>query len=87
MKVGLNESTSSTTIAMVACCAHHVADALPILGLTAAATFLANYKTAFLAAGLATNLIGISVMAAILLRARAQAAVQLGIPIFGLNDA
>src|SRR3990170_5961359 len=32
---------TTSTIAMVACCAHHVADVLPILGLTAAATFLA----------------------------------------------
>jgi hypothetical protein len=45
---------ATSTIAMVACCAHHVADVLPILGLTAAATFLAEYKTPFMVVGLPT---------------------------------
>jgi len=84
---GMGAGGTTSMIAMVACCAHHVADALPILGLTAAATFLANYKTAFMAAGLATNLIGISVMVVILLKARRQAATQLVNPSFGLGDA
>lgn len=48
-----------STVAMVACCAHHVADVLPLVGLTAAATFLANWKIPFMIVGLATNLIGI----------------------------
>lgn len=61
---------ATSTVAMVACCVHHVADALPILGLTAAATFLAKYQTAFLAAGLATNLLGIGVILRIILRER-----------------
>jgi hypothetical protein len=51
-----------STAAMVACCAHHVADVLPILGLSAAAAFLAQWKVPFLAVGLVTNLIGIAVM-------------------------
>lgn len=51
-----------STVAMVACCAHHVADVLPLVGLTAAATFLANWKTLFMIVGLLTNLIGIVVM-------------------------
>jgi|GEM_PF-421647 len=63
----------TSTMAMVACCAHHVTDVLPILGLTAAATFLAEYQTAFMLAGLGTTLIGILVMLAILLRERRKA--------------
>jgi len=51
-----------STVAMVACCAHHVADVLPLVGLTAAATFLANWKTPFMVVGLLTNLLGIVVM-------------------------
>lgn len=66
--VGAGGTTS--TVAMVACCAHHAADVLPILGLTAAATFLAQYQTAFMAAGLTANLIGIAVILRILLRER-----------------
>jgi hypothetical protein len=41
-------SGGMSTAAMVACCAHHVTDVLPILGLTAAATFLAQYRVAFM---------------------------------------
>src|SRR3972149_3972010 len=55
-----------STAAMVACCAHHVADVLPILGLSAAAAFLAQWKVPFLPVGLLTNLVGIAIM----LRAR-----------------
>jgi len=61
---------TTSTLAMVACCAHHAADVLPILGLTAAATFLAQYRTAFMVVGLVSNLIGIAVILRTLLRAR-----------------
>lgn len=56
--------------AMVACCAHHLTDVLPLIGLTAAATFLAEYRLAFMLMGLGTTIIGIIVMLAILLRER-----------------
>lgn len=62
-----------STVAMVACCAHHVTDVLPILGLTAAATFLADYRIAFMLVGLGTTLLGIFVMVVILWKARRQA--------------
>ena len=64
---------TTSTVSMVACCAHHVADVLPILGLTAAATFLAQYRTAFMLVGLGTTLLGIAVMLLIVIRARRQA--------------
>jgi hypothetical protein len=64
---------TTSTIAMVACCVHHVSDVLPILGLTAAATFLAQYRIAFMLVGLGTTLIGIAVMLVILFRARRDA--------------
>lgn len=64
---------ATSIVAMVACCAHHVTDVLPILGLTAAAAFLAEYQTAFMLAGLGTTLIGIVVMLAILFRERRKA--------------
>jgi hypothetical protein len=65
-----------STAAMVACCVHHVSDVLPLVGLSAAATFLANWKVPFMIAGLATNLIGITLMLAALMRARQRWAVQ-----------
>lgn len=66
--MGVGGSTS--TLAMVACCAHHVTDVLPILGLTAAATFLAKYRLAFMIVGLGTNVLGIATMLFILIRER-----------------
>jgi hypothetical protein len=59
--------------AMVACCAHHVTDLLPLVGLTAAATFLAEYRVAFMLIGLGTTVAGIGVMLWILLRERRKA--------------
>ena len=69
--VGVGGATS--TVAMVACCAHHVTEALPILGFTAAATFLAEYRTLFMLVGLGTTLAGIIVMLFILFRERRKA--------------
>ncbi len=69
--MGAGGATSS--LAMVACCAHHVSDVLPILGLTAAAAFLARYQTLFMLIGLGTTLLGIVVMLVILFRERRKA--------------
>ena len=60
MMMGAGGGTS--TAAMVACCAHHVADVLPLLGLSAAASFLAAYKIPFMLIGLAMNVTGIAVI-------------------------
>src|SRR5574341_519015 len=61
---------ATSTAAMVACCAHHVTDVLPLLGLSAAATFLAEYRIPFMLVGLVTNLIGIGVIGFLILRQR-----------------
>lgn len=68
LSMGAGGTTS--TLAMAACCAHHVTDVLPVLGLTAAATFLAKYQTAFMAVGLVTNITGIGVITAVMIRER-----------------
>jgi hypothetical protein len=47
---------------MVACCMHHIADFLPILGISAASLFLIKYQLVFLAIGVASNLVGITIM-------------------------
>ncbi len=64
--VGASGTTS--TIAMVACCLHHVTDVLPIIGLTAAATFLAKYRLAFMVFGLGATFLGIGYMLLLLFR-------------------
>jgi hypothetical protein len=64
--MGASGGTSAAT--MVACCIHHVTDVLPILGLSAAASFLTRYQRPFMFVGLAMNLIGIGVMLFVLYR-------------------
>ena len=53
-------STGTSTAAMLACCAHHLADALPLIGLSGAAVFLNDFKEPILWAGLAMNGLGIA---------------------------
>ncbi len=72
-------SGGMSTIAMVACCAHHATDVLPILGLTAAATFLAQYRIAFMFVGLGMTLVGIVFMLVILFRERRKAVHRLNL--------
>jgi hypothetical protein len=62
-----------STAAMVACCLHHAAEVLPLLGLTAAAAFLAEWKVPFMLVGLATNGLGIGVMLRQVFKARRHA--------------
>ena len=66
----LGTSGGTSVTAMVACCIHHVTDVLPILGLSAAASFLTRYQRPFMLIGLAMNLIGIGTMLFVLYRER-----------------
>ena len=66
--MGASSGTSVTS--MVACCLHHVTDVLPILGLSAAATYLTRYQRPFMLVSLGLNLIGIIIMLVILYRER-----------------
>ena len=62
--------TATSSISMVACCAHHIADVLPILGLSGLAVFLVEFRTPLMLLGIATNLVGIAVLLRQLLRIR-----------------
>ena len=66
----MGASGGTSAIAMVACCIHHVTDVLPILGLSAAASFLTRFQRPFMLIGLAMNLIGIGLMLFVLYRER-----------------
>jgi copper chaperone CopZ len=59
---GVAASTGTSTAAMLACCAHHLTDILPILGISGAAVFLNLYKTPLLWLGIAMNVVGITYM-------------------------
>ncbi|MDP1877466.1 MAG: hypothetical protein Q8M17_07920 [Actinomycetota bacterium] len=46
--------------AMVACCAHHAADLLPLIGASGAAVFLTAYRTPLMLVGVVVTGIGIA---------------------------
>ena len=56
---GVAASTGTSATAMLACCAHHLADVLPIVGISGAAIFLNAYKTPLLWLGILMNLAGV----------------------------
>jgi hypothetical protein len=62
----VSAGTATSTAAMVACCAHHIADVLPIIGLAGVALFLTEYRLAFIVFGLISNAVGIIIMMRIL---------------------
>lgn len=57
---GLAASSGVSGTAMLACCAHHVSDALPFLGLAAAAGFFYDYRDLFLLFGVLSNFVGMA---------------------------
>lgn len=56
--VGVSGTTS--TAAMISCCAHYLVNLVPILGITGLATFVAQYQIKIFWIGLAFNIFGIS---------------------------
>jgi hypothetical protein len=48
-----------STVGMVACCAHHLAEIAPFIAVTGAATFLVANRVAFMVFGLAVTAVGI----------------------------
>ena len=56
---GVVASGGASTVSMVACCAHHLTEVLPVLGFAGAATVLATYQSVFLLAGVLANLGGL----------------------------
>ncbi|MEN8232824.1 MAG: YHS domain-containing protein [Thermodesulfobacteriota bacterium] len=59
-------SGTVTTGSMVACCAHGLVNVLPLVGVSAAAAFLATYQTPLILIGVFSNLVGITIMLGII---------------------
>ena len=57
-QVLVTTGTTSTT-AMISCCAHYLTNILPILGVTGIITFIGQYQVQFFWIGLFFNLLGI----------------------------
>jgi uncharacterized membrane protein YhaH (DUF805 family) len=53
--------TGASAAGMVACCAHHLADLVPLLGATGAAAFLYDNRVGFMLLGLAVNAVAITI--------------------------
>lgn len=51
----------ASTVGMVACCSHHLADLIPLLGATGAAAFLYDKRVAFMLFGLAVNALAVTI--------------------------
>ena len=49
----------ASAVGMVACCAHHIADLAPIIGVSGAAVFLTEYRIPIMASGVAINALGV----------------------------
>lgn len=58
MKTDIAKSGIASALSMIACCLHHLVDFIPILGFSAAASFLTQYQTQFLGLGLLMNIAG-----------------------------
>lgn len=61
-KGAITAGGTSAGTAMLACCAHHVTDVLPFLGLSGASIFLTQFQKPILLASLGINILGIFIM-------------------------
>lgn len=52
--------TGASTVGMVACCAHHLADLLPVLGVTGIAAFLLDWRVPLMLLGIGVNAVAVA---------------------------
>lgn len=55
--------TGASAVGMVACCAHHLADLLPLVGTAGAAAFLFDWRVPIMLAGIAVNAVAVAIAA------------------------
>lgn len=53
----------ASTAGMIACCAHHLAELLPVIGAASAAGFLTDYRIPFMLVGITINAVAIVIVA------------------------
>lgn len=58
----MTASAGISSVSMIACCAHHLAEVLPILGLSGAALFLTTFQIPLIISGILMNVFGIFYM-------------------------
>lgn len=67
---GIMASGGASTVSMAACCVHHLADVLPVIGLAGTGLFLSTYQALFLLVGVVSNAMGILYLLSIIGRHR-----------------
>ena len=55
--------TGASTAGMIACCAHHLAELLPVIGAASAAGFLTDYRIPFMLVGITINAVAVVLVA------------------------
>lgn len=55
-------NTTTSAVAMIACCAHHATDVLPFIGLAFVSTILVKYQTVILIIAIGSNIVGIYIL-------------------------
>ena len=63
MTTATGGGAGASAVGMVACCAHHVADVAPIIGLSGMAVFLTDYRIPIMIVGIAVNALGVTLAA------------------------
>ena len=63
MKTATGGGAGASAVGMVACCAHHVADLAPIIGVSGMAVFLTDYRIPIMIVGIAVNALGVTLAA------------------------
>lgn len=58
-KGALAVSGTTSTIAMISCCAHYLVNLIPIIGIAGAVSIIAQYQTELFWVGIVANLVGI----------------------------
>ena len=53
--------TGASAVGMVACCAHHLVDLVPLLGAAGVAGFLFDWRIPLMIGGLAVNLVAVAI--------------------------
>jgi len=65
-KAEIVASSGISTSSMIACCAHHLTDVLPVMGLSALSLLLVKYQLFLIVLGIASNSTGITMMLGII---------------------
>lgn len=53
--------TGASAVGMIACCSHHLAELVPLIGATGLAAFLLDWRIPFMLGGIAVNAVAVAI--------------------------